>query len=173
MKIGRALTDKTSCLAWSPGLESPPLLALGSLAGAMDASFSSLSELELYALSLNGSSQQTLVKQSAVPVNSKFNALVWSPFYGKKGLLAGGKENGELDFYDPSQVLKGVKEPLLRQSSLFNGPVKGLDYSPVSPHLFAAGGPDAEVSALIFFHWGPSVRQRVCERVLSIPSSLS
>lgn len=38
---------KTACVAWSP-VHYNPVLALGTMAGALDASFSTHAELELY-----------------------------------------------------------------------------------------------------------------------------
>ena len=43
---------RTSTLAWSPGQHSP-LLAAGTVAGALDLSFSSSTELELFDLNLD------------------------------------------------------------------------------------------------------------------------
>ncbi len=44
--------DKTAAFAWSPGVDVPLLLATGTKAGAMDASFSSATELDLYVVDL-------------------------------------------------------------------------------------------------------------------------
>jgi hypothetical protein len=79
----------------------------------------------------------------------RFNTLCWSPIQvnsnASYGLLMAGKENGELDIYDPNAVMSlGQKEPLQRHS-IFQGPVKGLDVSSVNPSLLGAGGPDGEV----------------------------
>jgi protein transport protein SEC31 len=82
------------------------------------------------------------------PFIERFNTLVWSPHSkaSGQGIIAGGKENGELDFYDPALLMndKTTKDHLARHV-VFSGPVKGLDFSPVTPGLFSAGGPDAEV----------------------------
>jgi protein transport protein SEC31 len=45
MKLGTI--DKTAAIAWSPGVHTP-LLALGTIAGAMDSDFSSQTELAFY-----------------------------------------------------------------------------------------------------------------------------
>ena len=75
----------------------------------------------------------------------RFNTLAWGSLSSKQyGLIAGGKENGELDLYDPAAILAGVKEPIARHA-LFSGPVKGLDFSTVNHSLLGAGGPDGEV----------------------------
>ena len=151
-----ASLEKTSCIAWSPCQQQSTVLALGTLAGAMDANFSTQTELELY--EWDGINMD-LKKLGAISTNSRyfyrvyflthpnrFHNLAWTPLKGSKrnGLLAGGKENGELDIYDPTLIIQGKNQPLVRHS-IFSGSVKGLDFSLVNPGLLAAGGSDAEV----------------------------
>lgn len=49
--------DRTSTIAWSPG-QQLPFLAMGTVAGALDASFSTKTELELFDLNLEGHGRQ-------------------------------------------------------------------------------------------------------------------
>ena len=46
--VGRV--QRSAAVAWSPGGPGGPLLALGTKAGALDASFSNTSSLEIFAL---------------------------------------------------------------------------------------------------------------------------
>ena len=46
---------RTSITCWSPSTEAEPYLALGTVAGALDASFSSKTELEIFSLNLSDS----------------------------------------------------------------------------------------------------------------------
>jgi hypothetical protein len=39
---------RTACTAWSPQTNMPPMLATGTVSGAMDANFSSSTELEIW-----------------------------------------------------------------------------------------------------------------------------
>lgn len=55
---------RTAAIAWSPPSQTSPLLATGTLAGAMDASFSTLAELEIYDLKLDDRSGEPVLKTS-------------------------------------------------------------------------------------------------------------
>ena len=71
----------------------------------------------------------------------RFNSLSWSI----SGFLAGGKENGEVDIYDPTAIMEKRSTEALAKHSVFSGPVKGLDFSSVNSSLLGAGGPEGEV----------------------------
>ena len=62
--------DRTSTVAWSPG-QHEPLLALGNVAGALDASFSSSTELELFGLNLESTNKRKLIKLAGIPANAR------------------------------------------------------------------------------------------------------
>ena len=59
---------RTATFAWSPG-QHLPIIATGTVAGALDASFSNATELELFHLNLN-KSDSGVELQSAGTVNS-------------------------------------------------------------------------------------------------------
>ncbi|KAJ3275704.1 protein transport protein S31 [Terramyces sp. JEL0728] len=129
--------DKTSTTSWSPATEKEPLLALGSVAGALDASFSSKAELEIYSLNLN-STNKDMLKLHSITSNSRFNRLAWGATH-----LACGKENGELDIWETKSLLKKSDRPfhVAKQS----GPVRGLDFNPITTNLLASGASDGEI----------------------------
>lgn len=60
-------------------------------------------------------------------------------------MLAGGKENGEVDIYDPGAIIEKRNNETVARHAVFAGPVQGLDFSSVNPSLLAAGGPEGEV----------------------------
>ena len=60
-------------------------------------------------------------------------------------MLAAGKENGEVDIYNPTAIMENTKNETLARHAVFSGPVKGLDFSSVNPSLLGAGGPEGEV----------------------------
>ncbi|KAI8905569.1 WD40-repeat-containing domain protein [Gorgonomyces haynaldii] len=130
--------DKTATVCWSPG-QHEPLLAVGTVAGALDASFSSRTELELYSLNLD-TSKGKMVRLGGVESNSRFNRLDWGST--GKGLIACGKENGELDIFSADRILS-KKDPLVFRGN-HAGPVRGLNFNPLQPQL-ASGGPDGEI----------------------------
>jgi protein transport protein SEC31 len=78
------------------------------------------------------------------------------------GLLAGGKDNGEVDIYDPYAIITGkTKDPVAKHAA-FSGPVKGLDFSPLNPGMLATGGPDGEVKAASGFY--KNMQLKHCKR---------
>ncbi|KAJ3318995.1 protein transport protein S31 [Boothiomyces sp. JEL0866] len=129
--------DRTSTTSWSPATEKEPLLALGSVAGALDASFSSKAELEIYSLNLN-SADKNLLKLHSITSNSRFNRIAWGAAH-----LACGKENGELDIWETKSLLKKVDKPFY--CAKHSGPVRGLDFNPVTTNLLASGASDGEI----------------------------
>lgn len=89
---------KTACVAWSP-VHYNPIIALGTMAGALDASFSTNAELELY--EVMGEKKIFCMESSA-----RFNTLAWSPFgEGSKGIIAAGLENGHLNIWNVNGLL--------------------------------------------------------------------
>ena len=74
--------DRTAATAWAPFVYQQeqsycPLMATGSVAGAMDASFSSTTELEVFALDLAKSGSDGVVKLGGVSTPSRLVG-VWS-----------------------------------------------------------------------------------------------
>ena len=86
---------RTSTFAWS--LKNLPLLAAGTVAGAVDINFSSSATLELWDIFSPTNKTEPIFSAT---VDNRFYALAWSkPFEGRpQGLLAGAFENGQLSF---------------------------------------------------------------------------
>lgn len=102
---------------WSPcALQtSTPLLATGTVSGALDASFSSDSVLELWDPFGEGSPEGGEVNEplASLAVGSRFNRLAWG--YVKEperpfGVIGAGLENGEIALWDPNQILNPAEE---------------------------------------------------------------
>ena len=79
----------------------------------------------------------------------RFNRLAWGSFSNTYGIIAAGKENGELDLYSPSSLLESKKESLIMRQASHGGPIRGLDFNPIQPNLLASGATDGEVILLI------------------------
>ncbi|KAF8056621.1 hypothetical protein FPV67DRAFT_1431053 [Lyophyllum atratum] len=145
---------RTSTFAWSP-TASLPLLATGTVAGALDESFSNESQLEIWApnfldkneYDLGGAGQNG--PRGVVKDNSRFNRLAWGGVYDNRprGVIAAGMENGELALWDPAKILAGaeVSESLILRNTTHTGPVRGLDFNPIQTSLLASGGVAGEV----------------------------
>ena len=103
---------RTSTFAWSPS-PSLPLLATGTVAGALDESFSNNGQLEIWApdfldkheYDLGGEGQPEA--KASITTTSRFNRLAWGYTGGAhdRGVLVAGMENGELDIWDPTKIL--------------------------------------------------------------------
>ncbi|KAJ7139389.1 hypothetical protein C8R44DRAFT_693828 [Mycena epipterygia] len=143
---------RTSTFAWSPSAELP-LLATGTVAGALDESFSDESQLEIWApdfldrdeFELGGAGQcgpKGVVKDTA-----RFNRLAWGAVDAARprGVLAAGLENGELALWDPAKILAGADDALIMRNSTHTGPIRGLDFNPIQTTLIASGAVSGEV----------------------------
>lgn len=126
---------RTSTFAWSP-LPSLPLLATGTAAGALDASFSNESLLEIWApnfldkdeydLGMEGqhgprgvitdTSRRVLcirvnLSRSLTSFPYRFHRLAWANADQTRpeGVIAAGMENGELVLWDPAKIVAGAE----------------------------------------------------------------
>lgn len=140
MKINEI--HRTSTFAWSS--DTLPLLATGTVAGAVDINFDSSSLLEIWDTFL---SKEKPIFTS--PVENKFYALAWSkPFQGyKSGLLAGAFENGVIEFWDVEVLIKTKKlaKAQVHKSSRHSGRVRALQFSPLEPHVLVTGGENGQL----------------------------
>lgn len=107
---------RTSTFAWSPS-PSLPLLATGTVAGALDESFSNNGQLEIWAPDFLDKHEYDLGAEgqagprASITTTSRFNRLAWGYTDGDwdRGVLVAGMENGELDIWDPSQILASAE----------------------------------------------------------------
>ncbi|PWZ01867.1 hypothetical protein BCV70DRAFT_185434 [Testicularia cyperi] len=148
--------NRTATFAWSPAsLDSDtPLIATGTVAGALDESFSNESVLELwqpsYASSLNAAAAPSDAKPlGSISTSARFNRLAWGYADTKrpKGLLAAGLENGELGIWDAGKVLGGASsdDAQVMKNTTHTGPVRGLDFNPLQPNLLSSGAVAGEI----------------------------
>lgn len=106
--------QRTAVPVWSPSSlnSSTPLLATGTVSGALDASFSSESTLELWdpygGYQPDSDLSTELTPIASLSVNSRFNRLAWGFVKHSErpqGVLAAGLENGEIALWDPAVML--------------------------------------------------------------------
>ncbi|KAK0477770.1 hypothetical protein IW261DRAFT_1551835 [Armillaria novae-zelandiae] len=145
---------RTSTFTWSPS-SSLPLIATGTVAGALDESFSNESQLEIWApdfldknefdLGIEGQSGA----KGAVKDTARFNRLTWGYVDSSRprGVIAAGMENGELALWDPAKILAGAgsSESLILRNTNHTGPVRALDFNPLQTHLLSSGAVNGEV----------------------------
>ncbi|GAA98043.1 uncharacterized protein L969DRAFT_86032 [Mixia osmundae IAM 14324] len=169
---------RTATLAWSPNSTSAskpiagakstpsrvaglPLLATGTVSGAVDDQFSNESILEIWSpfyegpSSKSGSVQAPQKRQDTdhkilgkVAASSRFNKIVWTAPIAQrpKGVIAAGMDSGELAVWDPSLILNGKStDSMIYKTTHHTGPIKGLSSNPSAPHLLASGSIASEI----------------------------
>uniref|UniRef100_A0A182PKW7 Protein transport protein Sec31A n=1 Tax=Anopheles epiroticus TaxID=199890 RepID=A0A182PKW7_9DIPT len=138
-------------VAWSPAQQVPIMLAAGTAAQQLDASFSTTAALELYSINLADPSYDLELKGSQ-PSTHRFHKLLWSPLAagepgnagGPSGLVTGGCESGVLQVYNVAQLLAG-QNALVAQQEKHQGAVRSLDYNPFQHNLVASGASESEI----------------------------
>ncbi|OBZ77263.1 Protein transport protein SEC31 [Grifola frondosa] len=143
---------RPATFAWSP-TPSLPLLATGTVAGALDESFSNNGQLEIWApdfldkneYDLGGEGQTG--PRASITTSSRFNRLAWGHAGRPRGIVVAGMENGELDIWDPSKILANAdtSESLILRNKTHTGPVRGLDFNPIQTNLFSSGAVNGEI----------------------------
>ncbi|XP_072944589.1 protein transport protein Sec31A isoform X2 [Epargyreus clarus] len=131
---------RTVNVCWSPAETHPPMLAAGSAAQQVDASFSSSSHLELYALNLEDPGLDLELK-SSLQTQQKFQKLVWSG----AGVIVGGCDGGLLQFYNAEKLLNNASDALIGSSTKHSGHVSSLDINPYQKNLLASGASESEI----------------------------
>ncbi|TDL22025.1 hypothetical protein BD410DRAFT_276586 [Rickenella mellea] len=145
---------RTATFAWSP-TPSVPLIATGTVAGALDESFSNAGQLEIWAPDFVDNAeydiggQEQVGPKGSVTTNSRFNRIAWGyPNTTRpRGVIAAGMENGELGLWDPEKILatSDATESLIFRNTTHQGSVRGLDFNPIQTNLFASGAINGEI----------------------------
>ncbi|KAL0027638.1 hypothetical protein WJX79_004520 [Trebouxia sp. C0005] len=142
---------RSAALAFSPNAS---YLAAGTVAGAIDMSFSTTSTLEVFKLDFSSSSHELPLAGQAVNALERFHRLSWNAFaFGSPeqekfphGLIAGGLADGSIALWDAQQILRGRPESAqLAKETKHHGAVKGLAFNQLSPNLLASGGADGDI----------------------------
>ena len=160
-----AALPRTAVHAWCPASlqrqsgTAEPLLVTGTVSGALDDSFSTDSQLELWApFSTPSSAETPRTPIASVQLNARFNRLAWGTHshsgHTPLGVVAAGLDDGGVSLWDPAKLLRdghaspAPSDPLIaRLESPHRGPVRGLDFSPAQSNLLATGATNGEVSA--------------------------
>ncbi|KAK9457669.1 hypothetical protein V1511DRAFT_455403 [Dipodascopsis uninucleata] len=140
---------RTATFTWSPGPQLP-LLATGTVAGAVDADFSSSSSLEIWDLDLiDKSNDRFQITSPKVSVNTdaRFHDLIWGAISPQhpRGLIAGAQENGVLSLWDPEALMKDPTSGVVLRKEAHSGAAKTLDFNPVQSNLLASAGTKGEI----------------------------
>ncbi|KAH7882294.1 transport protein [Phlebopus sp. FC_14] len=145
---------RTATFAWSP-TASLPLIATGTVAGALDESFSNESQLEIWQPDFMNKNEFYLGAEldsrpkGVVTDTSRFNRIAWGQVHKdrSRGVIAAGMENGELTLWDPAKIVQhaDTSECLILRNTSHTGPVRGLDFNPIQTSLLSSGAVSGEV----------------------------
>ncbi|KAJ8097316.1 hypothetical protein POJ06DRAFT_261049 [Lipomyces tetrasporus] len=140
---------RTATFAWSPGPQLP-FIATGTVAGAVDADFSSKSTLELWDLNLVDKSTNGFQLSSpvvTVGTEARFHDLIWGGITAShpSGIIAGAQENGTLMLWDPEALLKDASTGTLLSKVAHSAAIKSLDFNPIQANILASGGSKGEI----------------------------
>ncbi|KAJ9120137.1 hypothetical protein QFC22_003035 [Naganishia vaughanmartiniae] len=150
--------QRTATFAWGTSASSLPLLATGTISGALDETFSNVGHLEIWAPEFFGADSEEGLElggegqpgpKGSISTNARFNRLAWSSpsSANPRGVLASGMETGEVSVWDAEKILNGsdASASLLFKNETHTGPVRGLDFNPITKNLLASGSVNAEI----------------------------
>ncbi|XP_059649143.1 protein transport protein SEC31 homolog B-like [Cornus florida] len=140
--------NRSASVAFAPDAQ---YLAAGTMAGAVDLSFSSSANLEIFKLDFQ-SDDRELPLVGASPSSERFNRLSWgrSPSGSDEfslGLIAGGLVDGNIGLWNPLHLInpEATETALVGHLSRHKGPVRGLEFNSVSPNHLASGADEGEI----------------------------
>ncbi|XP_072984092.1 protein transport protein SEC31 homolog B-like isoform X1 [Typha latifolia] len=142
--------QRSALVAFAP---ESPYLAAGTMAGAVDLSFSSSANLEIFKLDFQ-SDGPDLPLVASCPSTERFNRLSWSkPGSGagdgeySLGLVAGGLVDGSIGVWNPFKLVSSEDQDgaLVARLEKHTGQVLGLEFSALSPNLLASGADEGEL----------------------------
>ncbi|KAK7854777.1 protein transport protein sec31 like protein a [Quercus suber] len=126
-------------------------MAAGTMAGAVDLSFSSSASLELFKLDFQ-SDDHEMPLVGETPSSERFNRITWGKPIASAdkfslGLVAGGLVDGTIDIWNPLALIRSEasENALVGHLSRHKGPVRGLEFNAISPNLLASGADDGEI----------------------------
>ncbi|CAL1674596.1 unnamed protein product [Lasius platythorax] len=144
MKVKELL--KTVNVAWSPPAQYPIMLAAGTAAQQLDASFSTSASLDLYSLNLQQPGYEMELKAS-VPSDHRFHKIIWGS-YGNNpaGIIVGGCEDGTIKIYSAAKLLARESNCLINSPHRHSGAVRAMDFNPFrEENQLATGATESEI----------------------------
>ncbi|CAN4080604.1 unnamed protein product [Withania somnifera] len=144
------VVNKSASAAFAP---EAPYLAAGTMAGAVDLSFSSTANLDIFEVDFASDDQQ-LILAGSVPSSERFNRLSWGKCQSNSeefsyGIIAGGLVDGNIGLWNPKPLISNgsaaTESALVGSLSRHKGPVRGLEFNGFTPNLLASGADEGEI----------------------------
>ncbi|XP_046610174.1 protein transport protein Sec31A [Neodiprion virginianus] len=143
MKVKELL--RTVNVAWSPPAQHPILLAAGTAAQQLDASFSTSASLDLYALNLQEPGYDMDLKAS-ISSDHRYHKIIWGSFGNNPaGIIVGGCDYGTIKIYSAAKMLANESDCILSSPDKHTGPVRAMDFNPFQSNLLATGATESEI----------------------------
>ncbi|XP_077219235.1 protein transport protein SEC31 homolog B-like [Tasmannia lanceolata] len=140
--------SRSASVAFSPD---SPYLAAGTMAGAVDLSFSSSANLEIFKLDFQ-SEDRELPVVGQCPSSERFNRLSWvktgsATEQFSLGLIAGGLVDGSINIWNPLNLIRSedIDSALVGRLQKHTGPVRGLEFNTNTPNLLASAAEEGEL----------------------------
>ncbi|KAK4372058.1 hypothetical protein RND71_007442 [Anisodus tanguticus] len=107
------VVNRSASAAFAPDA---PYLAAGTMAGAVDPSFSSTANLDIYEVDFVSDDRQ-LILAGSIPSSERFNRLSWGKFQSNSeeyshGIIAGGLVDGNIGLWNPKPLISGAVNEL-------------------------------------------------------------
>ncbi|XP_043691562.1 protein transport protein SEC31 homolog B-like isoform X2 [Telopea speciosissima] len=140
--------NRSATLAFS---RDSPYLAAGTMAEAVDLSFSSSANLEIFKLDFQ-SEDRELPVVGECPSSERFHRLSWGKTGSgteelSLGLIAGGLADGSINIWNPKTLISSeeIEGALIGHLTQHTGPVRGLEFGSISTNLLASGADEGEI----------------------------
>ncbi|XP_068660881.1 protein transport protein SEC31 homolog B-like isoform X2 [Aristolochia californica] len=142
--------SRSATVAFAPA---SPYLAAGTMAGAVDLSFSSSANLEIFKLDFQSDDPELPVVGECASTE-RFHRLSWGGNLGSVsdefalGLIAGGLVDGSVGVWNPLKLISSegnTGDPFVARLQKLTGPVRGLEFNINSPNLLASGADGGEL----------------------------
>lgn len=135
--------NEAAVFAWSD--DALPLIASGTLAGVMDDTFSSASNLSIYSPfqeANNDSKSLSAIYSASAP--GKFSSIAW-----KDDTIAAGLETSTIQLYNSKKILTDKPSDLIAarivEYTKHTTPVLQVKFNPLQPHILASSASKGEI----------------------------
>ncbi|KAH0733112.1 hypothetical protein KY285_001760 [Solanum tuberosum] len=144
------MVNRSASAAFAP---EAPYLAAGTMAGAVDLSFSSTANLDIFEVDFVSDDKQ-LNLAGSIPISERINRMSWGKCQSNSeefshGIIAGGLVDGNIGLWNPKPLIsnesEAIESALVGNLSRHKGPVRGLEFNGFTPNLLASGADEGEI----------------------------
>lgn len=102
---------RSATVAWSPLSSHRGLIAVGTVANAIDDSFETTADLEILSIDFSPNSAKEMPSKGTVKSSERFHRLAWGGMSAGMnsfplGILAGGMVDGSIGLWNPAAIIK-------------------------------------------------------------------